>query len=111
MAYQAVLINRLAQFGKVDYDMVVTDTGKPTYRHSVSLPLSQDTTAKRAEIMDAAQVQAEVIASTPIPPPPEPGDDGVLIGQAPQDAYGKNGDLWIDNVTFNVYLKQFGTWT
>ena len=60
MAYKGKLINRLAQFGKVSYDLVVEDDAGilPLLRHSVSLPDARDTPAVRAALVSKAVADA-----------------------------------------------------
>lgn len=57
MAYQSQLINRMAQLGTVSYDLIISDTDKllPTYRHSISLTIAQDTPARRLIVRNAAE--------------------------------------------------------
>lgn len=59
MAYTATLINRLAQFGRVSYDLVlVGDAGGLTLRHSVSWLVAQDSPARRNAVRNAAENRA-----------------------------------------------------
>ncbi len=62
MAYTATLVNRHEQFGRVSYDLRVTDNGPlPDYRSSVSWPIAQDTAMNAAILAGAVAIATDFL--------------------------------------------------
>jgi hypothetical protein len=67
VAYRGTLINRLAQFDLVTYDLVIVDGANvmPTHRLQVQWPVANDTPSNNTAFV-AAQVLAATTAQLPV---------------------------------------------